>query len=405
MSSDKKDSNWRVPEKGRASEAPENQDKADATEDHSIYDDPYHDESDHPYDDPHAAAPGSDDEPEPPPSAGASGSEPPSKPPPPANGDDDDEEDEDDMARMSFLEHLEELRTRIVWALGGLLIVYLGCLAYAKDLLEFVLTPFYAAVEGITTKSGDPIRIININPLEQFQVIYIKVPLLAAVFLGSPWLMYQAWQFISPGLYKREKRWAAPFIFITASLFILGGAFCYFIALRVTLQFLLTLSLDQIEPFISVSMYLNLFIILEIGLGLIFQLPVLIFFLTLLRLTSPSFLLRNVRYAVLIMFVAAAIITPTGDPLTMTLFAGPMILLYFIGIGASWLLVLRRQGRSLPWLRIFIVLLVFFAVIGAIIGYLCLYHGYGFSPEFPWFGKPPVEPAGEPGAWIWRAAG
>ena len=362
--------------------------------DSSFYDDPYHDESDHLYDDPYANPPEGG-------SAGgsassaeggaggsaAAGSKPPPSPPPPPDPGEDDEDDEDDMARMSFLEHLEELRTRILRALGGLLVVYVLCLAFATDLLSFVLAPFYAAVEGFTTKSGDPIKIINIRPLEQFQVIYIKVPLITAVFLGAPWLMYQAWQFIAPGLYKKEKRWAVPFIFITATLFILGGMFCYFVALRVTLQFLLTLSLDQVEPYISVSEYLNLFIILEIGLGLVFQLPVLIFFFTLLRLTSPRFLLRNVRYAVLIMFVAAAIITPTGDPLTMTLFAGPMILLYFIGIGASWLLVLRREGRRLPWFRIFLTLGVFVAVVAGIVVYLHLYHGYEFSAQFPWFGR------------------
>ncbi len=366
--------------------------------DSSFYDNPYHDESDHLYDDPYSSEPaGSEAGGSSPdaPRGGESGAGAAAPPPPPDGGDGDDGDGgddgddgvDDDMARMSFLEHLEELRTRILRALGGLLVVYLLCLAFAKDLLTVVLTPFYAAVEGFTTKSGDAIKIINIRPLEQFQVIYIKVPLIAAIFLGAPWLMYQAWQFIAPGLYKKEKRWAAPFIFITASLFILGGAFCYFVALRVTLQFLLTLSLDQVEPYISVSEYLNLFIILEIGLGLVFQLPVLIFFFTLLRLTSPQFLLRNVRYAVLIMFVAAAIITPTGDPLTMTLFAGPMILLYFVGIAASWLLVLRRDGRKLPWLRILLSLVVFLAVIAGMIVYLHLYQGYVFSSEFPWFVK------------------
>lgn len=357
--------------------------------DGSYYDDPYHDESDHLHDDPYASstAEASTSSPVDPAETSASSSAGSTPPPPPSA--DADEDEEGGMARMSFLEHLEELRTRILRALGGLLVVYLLCLAFAKDLLTFVLTPFYAAVEGYTTKAGDPIKIINIRPLEQFQVIYIKVPLIAAVFVGAPWLMYQAWQFIAPGLYKKEKRWAVPFIFVTASLFILGGIFCYFVALRVTLEFLLTLSLDQVEPYISVSEYLNLFIILEIGLGLIFQLPVLVFFLTLLRLTSPQFLLRNVRYAILIMFVAAAIITPTGDPLTMTLFAGPMILLYFIGIGASWLLVLRREGRRLPWLRILLSLIVFFGVIAGIVVYLYLYHGYGFVPEFPWFVKDP----------------
>ena len=352
----------------------------DTTPETSYYDDPYHDESDHVYDDPHAS-----EQAEAASNGGAKTAGSGSTAPPPPPGDDG-EDEEDDMARMSFLEHLDELRTRLLRALGGLVAVYVVCIAFAPDLLAFVLTPFYAAVNAITTPDGTAIKVISTRPLEQFQVQYIKVPLIAAVFIGSPWLMYQAWQFIAPGLYKREKRWAVPFILTTASLFILGGMFCYFVALRVTLQFLLTVSIGQVEPYISVNEYLNTFIILEIGLGLVFQLPVLIFFFTLLRLTTPRFLLRNVRYAVLIMFVIAAIITPTGDPLTMTLFAGPMILLYFVGIGASWLLVLRREGRKLPWLRIFLTLLAFLAVFAGIVLYLHLYHGYGFTPEFPWFG-------------------
>lgn len=356
----------------------------------SYYDDPHGDESEHHHDDPHAhgdarnSSQSDDSRPDQPPGRAGTTAPPPSPPPT-----DDEDEDEEGMARMSFLEHLEELRTRILRALGGLLVVYVGCLAFAKDLLEFVLLPFYSATESLVTATGDPIKIINIRPLEQFQVVYIKVPIVTAVFVGAPWLMYQAWKFIAPGLYKKEKRWAVPFIFTTASLFILGGVFCYFIALQVTLQFLLTVaSPGLVEPQIAVSEYLNLFIILEIGLGIVFQLPVLIFFFTLMRLTTPRFLLRNVRYAVLIMFIIAAIITPTGDPLTMTLFAGPMILLYFVGIGASWLLVLKREGRTLPWLRISLALLVFFAGIAAILAYMYFYQGYRILPEFPWFGVP-----------------
>ena len=356
---------------------------SDASGAKSYYDDPYHDESDHLYDDPYAnpgdsgeasgAAPEASESQD-----GGSSSVPPS-PPPVAP----DEDDEEDMARMSFLEHLEELRTRILRALGGLLVVYVLCIAFSNDLLRLVVEPFSAAAAAVSERYDVAVEIINIRPLEQFQVQYIKVPIVAAVFLGSPWLMYQAWLFIAPGLYKKERRWAVPFIFTTATLFILGGMFCYFVALRVTLQFLLSVSIEIVKPQISISEYLNTFIILEIGLGLVFQLPVLIFFFTLMRLTTPRFLLRNVRYAVLIMFIVAAIITPTGDPLTMTLFAGPMILLYFIGIGASWLLVLRREGRSLPWLRIMLSLAAFLAIIAAIVAYMYFFHGYRFGSLLP----------------------
>ena len=302
---------------------------AEADSDPSVYDDPYEDESDQIYDDPHAGAPdgGQESATDQAPAEGASDAAAP--PPPPGDGGDGDGEDGDDgdedMARMSFLEHLEELRTRILRALLGLLVVYLACLGLAPDLLRLAIEPFRSAARAIVGPGGEVIQLINTKPTDQFYVQYFKVPLLAAVFLGAPWLAYQAWQFIAPGLYRKEKRWATPFIFTTGGLFILGGVFCYFIALPVTLQFLLTVT-DEVEPYISISDYLNTFIILEIGLGLVFQLPVLVFFFTLLRITTPSFLLRNVRYAVLLMFVLAAIITPTGDPLTMTLFAGPMMI-------------------------------------------------------------------------------
>lgn len=396
-------SDGQQPESGSGADA-QGSDHSDGGEssgsssDTSFYDDPYHDESDHLYDDPHADPPDAaadDQEGEEPSATADAGTAPP---PPPTddgdNGDDDDDGDEEEegMARMSFLEHLEELRTRILRALGGLLVVYLFCLAFANDLLRLAIEPFRGAARAIAGPGGEMIQMINTRPLEQFQVQYIKVPLLAAVFLGAPWLTYQAWQFIAPGLYRKEKRWAVPFICTTAVLFVLGGVFCYFVALRVTLQFLLTVT-EEVEPYISVSDYLNTFIILEIGLGLVFQLPVLIFFFTLLRLTTPRFLLRNVRYAVLVMFIIAAIITPTGDPLTMTLFAGPMILLYFVGIGASWLLVLRREGRRLPWLRIGLSVLAFFGLIAAIIAYMHFAHGYGLTPDFPWFG--PADPPGQ----------
>ena len=352
----------------------------------TYYDDPYSDESDYAAEDPRAGGEQPTEGNGKPAGGSQSGPEPPPPPKPPVE--DNEDEEEDGMLRMSFMDHLGELRTRILRALGGLFVVYILCLTFAKDLLQFVLIPFYAATESMTGPTGEALRIVNIRPLEQFQVIYIKVPLVAAVFLAAPWLMYQAWRFIAPGLYKRERRWAAPFIFSTAALFILGGAFCYFVALRVTLQFLLTIGIDQIEPYISVSEYLDTFIILELGLALVFQLPVLIFFFTLMRLTTPRFLLRNVRYAILIMFVIAAIITPTGDPFTMTLFAGPMILLYFVGIGASWLLTLRREGQAIPWFRIVLAVLVFFGAVAGVVYSMYARMGYRFVSEFPWFVGP-----------------
>ncbi len=269
---------------------------------------------------------------------------PPPPPPPKSSSDDEDGEDEEEgrMSRMSFLDHLGELRTRIIRMLIGVVVIYLAALVFSPELFVIFRIPFDAAYPGV--------QLAQLTPTEQFYIQYIKLPLLAAVFLGAPWITLQVWGFISPGLYKRERRYAVPFIFTTALLFILGGLFCYFVALRLALGFLLGLAADAgVQQVISLTSYYNMFFNLHVGMGVVFQMPVVIFFFTLMRITSPEFLLRNSRYAILLIFLAAAIITPTPDVTTMLTFAGPMVLLYYVGIAASYLIVLRRDERKFPW--------------------------------------------------------
>jgi sec-independent protein translocase protein TatC len=173
------------------------------------------------------------------------------------------------------------------------------------------------------------------------------------------------WAFVAPGLYKKERRFAAPFVLCSAGLFILGGLFAYFVAFRFGLVFLLGIGRNiHVTPMITISEYFDLFVNVVLGIGLVFEMPIIIFFLTLLRIASPSFLLSHSRYAILIITIIAAIITPTPDVFNLTLFAVPMVLLYFIGIFASYLLVLRRENRRFPWRVFFIVLGVIVALIG-----------------------------------------
>ena len=235
-----------------------------------------------------------------------------------------------------------------------------------------------------------PLKLVAITPSEQFNLIYLKVPLLAAVFVASPWLVYQAWGFIAPGLYQRERRWARPFIFCIAGLFVLGGMFGYFVVLRYALTFLIGIGCEiDIQPMITVSSYFSLFVMVELGLGIVFQMPVLIFFLTLLRIVNPSFLLENLRYAILIIFITAAVITPTPDVFNMILFAAPMILLFYVGIGASYLLILKREKGKIPWIRIILVSLAILAVVTAGVLYFMQNQlGYQFIDQFPWFVAP-----------------
>ena len=350
----------------------------------SYYDDPYDEEYEYGHD---TAEPPQETK-----AVAKAGSAAPPPPPPP--GDDDDwDSDEEGMARMSFLEHLEELRKRIIQSAIGLVAAYLACLIFAKDLFAWVRGPIQRSFDILNEMHGfvPPLHLVAITPQEQFHMIYLKVPLLGAVFVAAPWLVYQAWAFIAPGLYQRERRWAKPFIFCIAGLFILGGLFGYFVVLKFALTFLLGIGIDSdIRPMISVSSYFSTFVLIELGLGIVFQMPVLIFFLTLLRIVDPTFLLGNVRYAILIIFVIAAVVTPTPDVFNMILFAAPMILLFYVGIGASFLLVMKRERGKIPWFRITLVALLIVAAVAA--GVLYFMHsqlGYNFTNQFPWIVPPP----------------
>lgn len=296
----------------------------------------------------------------------------PPAPPPPS---DDDESDADDegMLRMSFVEHLEELRTRILRALLGLVGAFLFSMFFTKELWRIVSEP---AVAALTHLGVNPPELVAISPMEQFNIIWLKMPLLVSVFLGSPFVLYQVWGFISPGLYKREKRWAVPFIACTAGLFIFGGCFAYFVAFRYGIEFLLGIGRDvNVRPMVSIDQYFDLFVNVTLGVGLVFEMPVIIFFLTLLRLASPRFLLRHSRYAILGIVVIAAVVTPTPDIFNMMIFAIPMVALYFVGLFASFLLVLRREGKPFPWKALILVLLGLIALTGGLAYYfIWRYH-------------------------------
>ena len=186
--------------------------------------------------------------------------------------------------------------------------------------------------------------------MENFQIIWVWTPVVASLFLGSPWILWQVWAFISPGLYKKEKKWAVPFVLGTAGLFILGGCFGYFIAFRYGMAFLFGLGKDvDVLPLITIDNYFDKFVDVMLGIGLVFELPILLFMLTLLRVVSPSFLLNHSRYAILGIVIVAAIVTPTPDVFNLMLFAVPMCMLFFLGIFLSYLLVLKREKRSFPW--------------------------------------------------------
>jgi sec-independent protein translocase protein TatC len=212
----------------------------------------------------------------------------------------------------------------------------------------------------------------------------MKLPILAAVFLSSPWILYQVWAFIAPGLYKRERRYAAPFVISSAGLFILGGCFAYFVAFRFGLEFLLGLGIGKgVDPSVNITEYYDLFVDVMLGVGIVFEIPVLLFLLTLIRVVNPSFLVRHSRYAILAIVVLAAIITPTGDVFNLALFATPMIILFYIGIFASYILVLSRENRRFPWGTFFMWAGIVIAVLVVLSLLAASHYGYHFVMRWP----------------------
>jgi sec-independent protein translocase protein TatC len=307
------------------------------------------------------------------------GTTPPKLPPDPPE-----EEDDEDggMLRMSFFDHLDELRHRLIQILIGAGVAFVLAMAFSIPLWNVVQAPLRFAIDQV---KGD---IIAVTPMEQFTIIWMKTPLLATIYIAAPWIIYQIWAFIAPGLYPKERRWAAPFILVTAGLFVAGGAFAYFVAFRYGLAFLLSLGADSgVKATISIDAYFDLFVNVIVGVSILFELPVVVFFLTLLRITTPGFLIRNSRYAILLIVLLAAVVTPTPDPLNLAMFAVPMILLFFLGVFASYLLVLHREGQEFPWKAFGIWIASVVVLVGATVAVMVLQYGYRLVPTFPFVTK------------------
>jgi len=299
---------------------------------------------------------------------------------PPAPEEEKDEEGGDGMLRMSFLEHLEELRKRIISILIGVGVAFAFALIFANEMWEAVSDPAANALKAL----GYPPNLSIISPMDAFQVIYMKLPLLAAIFLSSPWVLWQVWSFIAPGLYKKERRFAGPVIVSTAGLFVLGGLFAYFVVFRFGLEFLLGIGQNKnLVPTISMVDYFDLFVNVTLGIGIVFELPIAIFFLALLRIVTAKYLIANSRYAILIIVVLAAIITPTPDVFNLMLFSVPMVILFFVGVFAAYLLELRRDEKSFPWLPVLVILLAVAGVAGGIVWALVAKYGYKIVPYWP----------------------
>jgi len=245
------------------------------------------------------------------------------------------------MPAMSFLEHLEELRKRIIYSLIAVTVGFFACWNYHEFIFRFVQRPVMDALQ----RNGMAEKLVYLNPTEPFN-LYLKVAFLAGLFVTSPFVLYQVWLFISPGLYRNEKRYVLPFMFSTVFLFLGGGLFAYKMVYPAALNFLIDYG-KQFQPMITIGEYTDLFLTIMLGMGLIFEMPILVFFLSMMGIVSPAWMWRNVRYSILVIFIVAAILTPTTDILNMCLFAAPMVGLYILSIGVAWIVhPAQRRARQ-----------------------------------------------------------
>ncbi len=228
---------------------------------------------------------------------------------------------------MGLLDHLDELRRRLVRALLAFTVTFLACFGVADEIYDFLAQPIYEFLPKDT-------KLVFLSVTDPF-ILNIKVAALAGIFLASPLILYQVWAFVAPGLYRREKRVALPFIFFGSLLFLGGGAFGYYIAFPFAVEFLLGMG-EEFQPTITVTSYLSFLMTVILGLGVMFEMPTIIFLLTRIGVVTPRFLLRHFRWAVLLIFTLAAIITPTPDVINLCIFALPTLGLYLVGIAVAW---------------------------------------------------------------------
>src|SRR6202161_237414 len=245
------------------------------------------------------------------------------------------------LPAMGFLDHLEELRKRIVYSIISVAVGFGVCWWKVERIYDVMQRPIMDALKA----NGMSEKLVYLNPTEPFN-LYLKIAALAGLFVTSPFVLYQVWMFISPGLYRNEKRYVVPFMVSTIALFMAGGYFGYKVVYPQALGFLVHFG-RQFQPMITISEYTSLFLSIILGMGLIFEMPILIFFLALMGMITAGFMLKNFRYAILIIFIIAAIVTPTPDILSMCIFAAPMVALYGISIGIAWVVhPTQRRARE-----------------------------------------------------------
>ena len=249
--------------------------------------------------------------------------------------------EDDDLeagGRMSFLEHLDELRKRIVYAVIALFGGFLVACLFIDRIFEFIMRPLQQALP-------DGGKLVFTEPTEAF-VLWIKIAAIAGLILSSPFVFLQIWLFIAPGLYAHEKRYAWPFVILSTICFVGGAAFSHYIVFPLAWSFFASFTTDYMSFMPRIDPAFGLYMKLMLIFGAVFQMPTLVLFLARMGIVTASFMARNIKYAILIIAIASAVLTPTGDAFVMTAMAVPLFLLYVLSIGLAWVFGRKKTATE-----------------------------------------------------------
>ena len=248
-------------------------------------------------------------------------------------------DDDEAGGKMSFLDHLDELRKRIINALLAVLVGFVISIVFIGQIFDFIMRP----MQRLLPQGG---TLIYTDPGEAF-MLQIKIALIAGLLIASPAVFAQVWLFVAPGLYSHEKKWAIPFIAMSSFFFVLGAAFAHYIVFPIVWRFFVGFTTDyltfmpRVEP--AFAMYLRLIL----ALGITFQLPTLVLFLARMGVVTPRFMIKNFKYAVLIIIIAAAVLSPDGGGVGLVAMGGPVIVLYILSIGLAWIFGKKKKTEEL----------------------------------------------------------
>jgi sec-independent protein translocase protein TatC len=247
----------------------------------------------------------------------------------PDDDDWEDEESESEQGKMSFLDHLDELRRRIIYSVVALVAgVSIACF-FLGDLYSFVMVPMQEAL-------GPGNKMVFTEPTEGM-MLYLWIALISGLLIATVPIMWQVWLFVAPGLYAHEKKLAIPFVLMASTFFVAGAAFAHYVVFPLTWKFFGSFANEQVEFLPRIQPAFNLYIKLVLIFGAIFQMPTLVLFLARMGVITARFLVRNIKYAVLIIFIIGAVLSPGGDPMGQVMMAGPMFLLYLLSIALAWI--------------------------------------------------------------------